>query len=108
MALLKNGFPGESVVNGSVIAVKTHDWGQATREQFDSAILLVRDPFEIILAEFYRRSRGHIGHASQEKFSRNTGQYWQDFVIFNRDLRQMLASTKLADLQTIQFSDLQN
>ena len=54
-ALLKNGFPAESVSNGSVIAVKTHEWGKVTRERFDTAILLVRDPFDSILAEFNRR-----------------------------------------------------
>merc|ERR1719369_773233 len=36
VALLKNGFPGESVANGSVIVVKTHEWGPGTRQQFDS------------------------------------------------------------------------
>jgi len=81
VALLKNGFPGESVANGSVIAVKTHEWGKLTRDQFSKAILLVRDPFDSILAEFNRRSGGHIGHASQEKFNRDKGRFWQDFVI---------------------------
>merc|ERR1712126_185666 len=81
VALLKNGFPAESVVNGSVIAVKTHEWGPHTREQFDKAILLVRDPFDSILAEFNRRSGGHIGHASLEKFNRDKGKFWQDFVL---------------------------
>jgi hypothetical protein len=81
MALLKNGFPAESVSNGSVITVKTHEWGKVTRELFDSAILIVRDPFDSILAEFNRRSGGHVGHTSQEKFSRDKGKFWQDFVI---------------------------
>ena len=27
-ALLKNGFPAESINNGSVIVVKTHEWGK--------------------------------------------------------------------------------
>ena len=63
-ALLKNGFPAESVANGSVLAVKTHEWGAAGRQQFAEAILLVRDPFDSILAEFNRRSGGHIWYAS--------------------------------------------
>ena len=78
---MKNGFPGESVANGSVIAVKTHEWGAGGRQQFAAAILLIRDPFASILAEFNRRSGGHIGHASQEKFSRDKGRVWQEFVI---------------------------
>jgi len=81
VALLKNGFPAESVVNGSVLAVKTHEWGPATRDMFTKAILLIRDPFDSILAEFNRRSGGHVGHASQEKFNRDKGRFWQDFVI---------------------------
>ena len=63
---------------------------QATRKQFDAAILLVSDPFESIMAEFNRRSGEHIGHASQDKFSRNNGQYWQDFVMTKvRDCKAM-------------------
>ena len=48
-ALLKNGFPAENVVNGSVIAVKTHEFGPDALEAFDRAILLVRDPFASLL-----------------------------------------------------------
>ena len=47
-ALLKNGFPGENIVNGSVIAIKTHEFGPTALHQFDRAILLVRDPFEAL------------------------------------------------------------
>lgn len=42
VALLRNGFPAESVNNGSVIAVKTHEWGQDVRGRFQAALLLVR------------------------------------------------------------------
>jgi hypothetical protein len=112
VALLKNGFPGESVVNGSVIAVKTHEWGQATREQFDAAILLVRDPFESILAEFNRRSGGHVGHASQEKFSRNNGQFWQDFVMTKARDWEAMNSDWINNFQgpllVIMYSDLKD
>ena len=34
---------------------------------------LSRDPFDSILAEFNRRSGGHIGHASLEKFRKEEG-----------------------------------
>ena len=40
-----------------------------------------RDPFDSILAEFNRRSGGHIGHASLEKFRKDDGKAWQDFVM---------------------------
>ena len=42
VALLRNGFPAESVNNGSVIAVKTHEWGQDVRGRFQAALLLIR------------------------------------------------------------------
>ena len=42
VALLRNGFPAESVNNGSVIAVKTHEWGQDVRGRFQAALLLLR------------------------------------------------------------------
>ena len=79
-ALLKNGFPAESITNGSVIVIKTHEFGEEAMSMFDRAILLVRDPFASILAEFNRRSGGHIGHASVEKYRRNGGKYWRSFV----------------------------
>ena len=68
-ALLKNGFPAESVANGSVLVVKTHEFGPEARSKFDRVILLVRDPFASLKAEFNRRSGGHTGHASPARYS---------------------------------------
>ncbi len=80
-ALLKNGFPGESVTDASrVIAVKTHEFGPDALGAFDRAVLLVRDPFASILAEFNRRAGGHVGHASADKYRRSGGKYWRSFV----------------------------
>jgi hypothetical protein len=39
-ALLKNGFPGENLANGSVLVVKTHEWGPQARHPFNKAVLL--------------------------------------------------------------------
>jgi hypothetical protein len=39
-ALLKNGFPGENLANGSVLVVKTHEWGPQARQPFNKAVLL--------------------------------------------------------------------
>lgn len=71
--LLKNGFPAESVVNGSVSVVKTHEWGAAGRQRFQRAVLLIRAPGPAILAEFNRQSGGHVGFASPERYRRNKG-----------------------------------
>ena len=38
-------------------------------------ITLFRDPFDSVLAEFNRRSGGHSGHASLEKFRKNGGKF---------------------------------
>ena len=40
----------------------------------------MREPGPSILAEFHRRSGGHIGHASQERFARDGGRVWAEFV----------------------------
>ena len=66
-ALLKNGFPAENVNNGSVLVVKTHEFGSGARKSFEKVILLIRDPFQSLQAEFNRRSGGHTGHASIDR-----------------------------------------
>jgi hypothetical protein len=71
--LLKNGFPAENVANGSVLVVKTHEWGQNARKIFSKAILLVRAPGPAIQAEFNRQSGGHIGFASPDRYKRTKG-----------------------------------
>nr|XP_023029409.1 WSCD family member AAEL009094 isoform X1 [Leptinotarsa decemlineata]XP_023029410.1 WSCD family member AAEL009094 isoform X1 [Leptinotarsa decemlineata] len=78
--LLKNGFPAESFLNGSVLVVKTHEWGSAARNRFSKAILLVRAPSACIQAEFNRQSGGHIGFASPDRYKRLRGRYWHQFV----------------------------
>lgn len=60
-------------MNESVSVVKTHEWGPSTRSLFDKAILLIRSPGPAIQAEFNRRSGGHLGYASVERFTRNDG-----------------------------------
>ncbi|XP_023239513.1 WSCD family member AAEL009094 isoform X1 [Centruroides vittatus] len=77
-ALMRNGFPAESISNGSVVLIKTHEWGPAARKKYDKAILLIREPYGALLAEFNRRAGGHLGHASPEKFRR--GKVWRNYV----------------------------
>ena len=40
--MLKNGFPGENLANGSVLVVKTHEWGPEARQPFNKAVILGR------------------------------------------------------------------
>uniref|UniRef100_T1IQ75 Sulfotransferase domain-containing protein n=1 Tax=Strigamia maritima TaxID=126957 RepID=T1IQ75_STRMM len=79
-ALLRHGFPAENVVNGSVLLVKTHEWGIHIRQNFSRAVLIVRDPVPAILAEFNRQGGGHIGHASIDKYRNKEGKLWKAFV----------------------------
>ena len=85
---MRSGF-GEGINNQSVIVVKTHNHGKEVimtiilafrglslfnikllvGEPFDRAVLLVRDPFAAILAEFNRQhGKSQIGHATVDKF----------------------------------------
>ncbi|OWF48649.1 WSCD family member AAEL009094-like [Mizuhopecten yessoensis] len=76
-SLKRDGFPGEGQTNGSVIAVKTHVWGQEERARYVRAILLIRDPFEALLSEFNRRHGGHKGYAA----SVNLEKSWYDYIL---------------------------
>lgn len=71
--LLHSGFPAESVANGSVLVVKTHEWGPKARRQFQKALLLVRAPGPAIQAEFNRQNGGHVGFASPDHYKRTRG-----------------------------------
>ena len=71
---------GESVTDASVLAVKTHEHNTNSKFKFNKVILLVRDPFEALQAEFNRQSGGHIGHASANSYKRQGGKHWKSFV----------------------------
>ena len=77
-SLKKSGF-GEGINNQSVIVVKTHNIGiTRNKGKFDRAVLLVRDPFDAILAQFnWIQSKSHIGHATEDKFH---GKGWSSFA----------------------------
>lgn len=65
--LFNGGFLGEfeDPELGSTILVKTH----RPINKADAAVLLIRNPFDAILAEFNRNhGGGHTGHASREDF----------------------------------------
>lgn len=75
-ALQTAGFPGEGVTNGTVLVIKTHDGRPATLQRYRRAVLLLRHPRDVILAEFHRRHSGHLGHATREDFEQN----WKTYV----------------------------
>ncbi|KAL5017001.1 hypothetical protein ScPMuIL_006590 [Solemya velum] len=78
VGLRRSGFPAEGFVNSSVLLIKTHEWGENERQKFEKAVLLIRNPFDALLAEFNRRVGGHRGHATEEHF--RDGTVWERYV----------------------------
>ncbi|KAK3106159.1 hypothetical protein FSP39_013966, partial [Pinctada imbricata] len=76
-ALLKKGFPGESITNSSVILIKTHRWGMKERAKYKRAVLLLRNPYDALIAEFNRLHGGHVGHASDLDFKSKWTKYFK-------------------------------
>ncbi|CAH0713986.1 unnamed protein product, partial [Brenthis ino] len=66
--LRNHGFPAENVTDGSVLVVKTHEAPPLEPDKFKSAILLIRNPRDAILADFNRLHKGHIGTAPKSAF----------------------------------------
>ncbi|XP_044079157.1 WSC domain-containing protein 1 [Siniperca chuatsi] len=77
--LYNRGFKGEKDYwkSGRSICVKTHESGQKEIEMFDSAILLIRNPYRSLMAEFNRKCAGHLGHATDVQWK---SKEWPEFV----------------------------
>ncbi|XP_017293302.1 WSC domain-containing protein 1 isoform X3 [Kryptolebias marmoratus] len=77
--LYNRGFKGEKDYwkSGRSICVKTHESGQKDIEMFDSAILLMRNPYRSLMAEFNRKCAGHLGHATDVQWN---SKEWPEFV----------------------------
>ncbi|NXX49552.1 WSCD1 protein, partial [Tricholaema leucomelas] len=78
-ALYNKGFKGEKDHWRSrrTICVKTHESGRTEIEMFDSAILLIRNPYKSLVAEFNRKYAGHLGYATDRAWH---SKEWPDFV----------------------------
>nr|XP_056721151.1 sialate:O-sulfotransferase 1 [Euleptes europaea] len=77
--LYNKGFKGEKDHWRSrrTICVKTHESGRKEIEMFDSAILLIRNPYKSLVAEFNRKCAGHLGYATDRNWK---SKEWPDFV----------------------------
>ncbi|XP_075983949.1 WSCD family member AAEL009094 [Anticarsia gemmatalis] len=80
-----HGFPAENVTDGSVLVVKTHEAPPIEPDKFKSAILLIRNPRDAILADFNRLHKGHIGTAPKSAFKKKTHEHkktadWSTYV----------------------------
>ncbi|KAJ0019407.1 hypothetical protein NQD34_006976 [Periophthalmus magnuspinnatus] len=63
--------------SGRTICIKTHESGRKEIEAFDAGILMIRNPYKALMAEFNRKYGGHIGFASQAHWK---GKEWPEFV----------------------------
>ncbi|XP_056662905.1 sialate:O-sulfotransferase 1-like isoform X2 [Monodelphis domestica] len=77
--LYNKGFKGEKDHWRSrrTICVKTHESGRREIEMFDAAILLIRNPYRSLVAEFNRKCAGHLGYATDKNWK---SREWPDFV----------------------------
>ncbi|KAM3959499.1 WSCD family member AAEL009094 [Aphomia sociella] len=79
-----HGFPAENVTDGSVLVVKTHEMPPLEHNKFKSAIILIRNPRDSILADFNRLHKGHIGTAPKSAFRAKSQEYkktdWTGYV----------------------------
>ncbi|KAJ7996086.1 hypothetical protein DPEC_G00233430 [Dallia pectoralis] len=77
--LYNRGFKGEkdSWRSRRSICVKTHESGKREIDMFDSAIVLIRNPYRSLMAEFNRKCAGHLGHATDAQWK---SKEWLDFV----------------------------
>lgn len=75
---LREGFKGERDHwrSGRTICIKTHESGQKEIEAFDAAILLIRNPYKALMAEFNRKYGGHIGFAAHAHW-KGKGTTWE-------------------------------
>ncbi|XP_061585126.1 sialate:O-sulfotransferase 2 [Cololabis saira] len=78
-SLYNKGFKGERDHwrSGRTICIKTHESGKKEIEAFDLSILMIRNPYKALMAEFNRKYGGHIGFASQAHWR---GKEWPEFV----------------------------
>ena len=101
---LKITYPGEYVVSGNVLVVKTHhadttklppDIQQAlSKQEYDKAIILVRNPYNALLSEGNRRWAGmmqpsldqHVGVASEQAFIGEQASSGAEYMILLSDL----------------------
>ncbi|XP_044142831.1 WSC domain-containing protein 1-like isoform X2 [Bufo gargarizans] len=77
--LYNKGFKGEKDHwrSGRTICVKTHESGKREIEMYDSSILLIRNPYKALMAEFNRKCAGHLGYATETHWK---SKEWPEFV----------------------------
>ena len=54
--------------NNGIIVIKTHELSGKTSAKYDKVVLIIRNPFDAVLAEFSRRNSGKPLVASKQSF----------------------------------------
>ena len=72
-----NGFVDLAVSDKSVVVIKTH---MLPLDIFDKAVLIVRDPFDALVAEWNRKFGGPLGCAPKSSFQSDGGLKWKRYV----------------------------
>ncbi len=72
-----SGFRGEREpwTKGTTVVVKTHRFDEEHVKAFDSAILIVRDPYKAIISEHNRKFGGHTGYAPEAQYKKGSGKF---------------------------------
>lgn len=71
------GFVDSPVADDSVLVVKTH---QLPSDVYDKAILVARDPFGALVAEWNRMAGGPLGYAPDSSYTNARGEVWTRYV----------------------------
>ncbi|XP_068167469.1 sialate:O-sulfotransferase 2-like [Antennarius striatus] len=89
--LYSHGFKGEREDwrNGTTVCIKTHNLKMEGIIEFESSILLIRNPYNSLMAEFNRQHGGHTGFASEDDwkgegwtvYARNNAVSWRSFAL---------------------------
>ena len=66
---MQSTFIGQCKQNSNrTIVVKTHELSGKSSNEYDKAVLIIRNPFDALLAEFNRRNSGKTLVASKQSF----------------------------------------
>ncbi|XP_068166162.1 sialate:O-sulfotransferase 2-like [Antennarius striatus] len=107
--LYSQGFKGEGEDwrKGTTICIKTHSKEKESIDEFDSTILLIRNPYKAIISEFNRLHGGHTGFASKDDWKRTgwSAHLKNDAYLWHSHILNWLNYAK--NIKVIYYEDLQ-
>ncbi|CAC5423102.1 unnamed protein product [Mytilus coruscus] len=68
--VIKNDFIGECSAGTNVVVVKTHvGWEKTIRMRYKKSVILIRNPYDAIIAEFNRAMANKTASATEQQFT---------------------------------------